>query len=99
MPNSFVALLRGINLGPRNRVAMGELRALFDDLGHANVETYLQSGNVVFRGRAAKAATLEGAIARRVAADLGVDVDVLVRTGKEMAQLVAANPFATQGVA
>ena len=98
MPNSFVALLRGINLGPRNRVAMGELRSLFDDLGYANVETYLQSGNVVFRGRAAKAATLEGAIAKRIAADLGVDAKVLVRTGSEMARLVTANPLATKGV-
>ena len=44
----FAALLRGINIGPNKRIAMADLRSIVESLGHADVETYLQSGNVVF---------------------------------------------------
>ena len=48
---THVALLRGINLGGRNKVAMADLRALVTELGHADVSTYIQSGNVLFSAR------------------------------------------------
>jgi uncharacterized protein (DUF1697 family) len=85
-----VALLRGINLGARNRVAMKDLRALIEELGGENVRTYLQSGNVVFGGRA----LTEAAIAKGIRESLGVDVKVLVRTKAELAKVVRGNPFA-----
>jgi uncharacterized protein (DUF1697 family) len=86
------ALLRGINIGPNKRIAMPALRTIVESLGHTDVETYLQSGNVVFTPRNARgdlAAPLERAIAEAT----GHDVPVLVRTGKELAQIVKANPY------
>jgi uncharacterized protein (DUF1697 family) len=88
-----VALLRGINLGAKRRVAMADLRALLDDAGFENVRTHLQSGNVVLETAATpdKAArTMEERIAERC----GFDVDVIVRTGPELADVAANSPFA-----
>jgi uncharacterized protein (DUF1697 family) len=85
------ALLRGINIGPNKRIAMPALRAIVESLGHEDVETYLQSGNVVFtpRGRGDHAARLSQAIA----AETGHDVAVLLRTGAELAGIVEASPY------
>jgi uncharacterized protein (DUF1697 family) len=88
-PKTHVALLRGINLGSRNRVAMQDLRALVEELGGEDVRTYLQSGNVVFGGRALTAE----AIAEAIHESLGVDVHVLVRSGAELGKVVRGNPF------
>lgn len=89
---TYVALLRGINLGSRNRVAMADLRALVTGLGHEDVSTYLQSGNVVFRA-AGRAADLRLALEGGIRGELGLDVTVLLRTKGELATLVAGNPF------
>ncbi len=90
---TYVALLRGINLGARNKVSMSDLRALFESLGAEDVETYVQSGNVVFRS-GDDPATLTDAIQKRISSDLGLSVSVLVRTRQELAKAFAANPFA-----
>ena len=86
------ALLRGINIGPNKRISMATLRSLVESLGHTDVETYLQSGNVVFtpKGRGDHAARLSQAIA----AETGHDVAVLLRTGDELAKVVEASPYA-----
>jgi uncharacterized protein (DUF1697 family) len=89
----YVALLRGINVGGRTRLAMADLRRLALDLGHTEVETYLQSGNLLFSSPAGRPARLAGEIERRIAKDLGLSVTVLLRTGDELARVVAANPF------
>jgi uncharacterized protein (DUF1697 family) len=86
---NYVALLRGINLGARNKIAMPELTRLFVDLGYADVTTYIQSGNVVFKADKALPADIEQSIADK----LGLDVAVLLRTKDELAALAAANPF------
>src|SRR5918998_6339265 len=78
-PKTYVALLRGINLGARNKVSMSDLRALFESLGTEDVETYVQSGNVVFRSDD-DPAMLTDAIQKRISSDLGLSVTVLVRT-------------------
>jgi len=88
-----IALLRGVNLGPRNRVKMADLRALLAEMGLDDVRTHLQSGNAVFTSRA-KPAALERDIAQRLAADLGVEAPVVVRTRDELAAVVARDPFA-----
>ena len=84
-----VALLRAINLGARNRVPMAELRALVEGLGFTDVETYVQSGNVVFGGRTASAAELAEEIER----GFGFAVPVVLRTHADLAALVAADPL------
>jgi uncharacterized protein (DUF1697 family) len=96
MPTTYVALLRGINLGARNKIAMADLRELVAALGAEDVSTYVQSGNVVFR-HGDSAAKLAGAIEKRISRDLGLSVTVLLRTQAQLAKVVAGNPFARGG--
>ena len=91
---TYAALLRGINLGSRNRVSMPDLRELFLALGSEDVETYVQSGNVVFKSSARSAKKLTAAIEERIAGDLGLEVTVILRTKAQLAKLLAGNPFA-----
>ena len=91
----FVALLRGINVGRHNRVAMADLRQLLTDLGHTGVRTHLNSGNAVFAGRARSPAAVARAIEAELQARLGRAIRVFVRTGDELAAVVAANPLPT----
>ena len=89
---THVALLRAVNVGGRS-VKMAELVALFADLGFAGARTYLQSGNVVFdpgrADRAKVAATIEAGIADR----FGFRSEAILRSGAELAKLIARNPF------
>jgi uncharacterized protein (DUF1697 family) len=93
---SYVALLRGINLGPRNRVAMTDLRRLVEELGGKDVRTYLQSGNVVFRSSTG-AAQLGRRLQKSIGRTLGLDVTVLVKTGAQLAKICERNPFSAGG--
>ena len=95
MTASHVALLRGINLAGKNRVAMADLRALVTDLGHTDVSTYIQSGNVLFTAVPGDtgAAAIGQAMSAALAATLGVTSPVVVVSRDEMTQIVAANPF------
>jgi uncharacterized protein (DUF1697 family) len=89
---TFVALLRGINVSGHKKVPMAELRTLAEKLGYANVQTYIQSGNLLFTdGGTAQACEsgLEGAIAQH----FGFAVDVVVRTAEKWPTYVKGNPF------
>ena len=90
---TFIALLRAINLGARNRVSMPDLRTALADAGHADVRTYVQSGNIVLSSDAA-AADLERGLQALVADRFGVDTPVVVRSAEELAGVVERNPFA-----
>ena len=91
---THVALLRGINLGGKNKVAMAELRALVGELGHTDVVTYIQSGNVLFTAPPdADSAAVARAMTEAIASRLGVTAPVVVVTREELAQIYAANPF------
>ena len=90
---SYVALLRGINLGPRRRLAMADLRTALEGLGYDDVRTHLQSGNAVFRTGTRSATAVKKAVEGAVSAAAGFDVDVVVRTSAQLAQLVTADPF------
>lgn len=89
---TYVAFLRGVNLGTQRRVKMAELRELLRGHGHDAVETYLQSGNVVLQS-GLSAAKLEQSLESQLEAGLGFDVDVLVRSGRELAEVVERNPL------
>ncbi|RCG27065.1 DUF1697 domain-containing protein [Sphaerisporangium album] len=87
-----VALLRGINVGGRNKVGMAALRELMESLGFEDVKTHLQSGNVVYttdRTPAKAAERIEAGLAK----ELGVKVPVLVRGHGELAAMVKADPL------
>ena len=92
MPNRHVSLLRGINVGGHNLVSMARLRALYEALGCEDVETYLQSGNVVFR-RTRDPAGVGRGVERAIKRELGLEISVLDRTHAALAAVVAADPF------
>jgi uncharacterized protein (DUF1697 family) len=88
------ALLRGVNIGPSKRISMPALREIVESLGHADVETYLQSGNAVFTPGQGSGAGIGSALEAAIRDATGLDVPVLVRSGGELAEVVAANPYA-----
>jgi uncharacterized protein (DUF1697 family) len=87
-----IALLRGINLGPHNRVPMPQLREHLAELGYGEVRTVVQSGNLVLESSVSAkrlAADLQATIADR----FGVDSPVVVRSARQLAKVVDDNPF------
>jgi uncharacterized protein (DUF1697 family) len=90
---TYVALLRAINIGARNKIPMSGLKALFRDLGHEDVATYVQSGNVVFRSRAGAERRIAAELERGITKEFGHDVAVLLRTPAELAKIAKGNPF------
>jgi uncharacterized protein (DUF1697 family) len=90
---TYVALLRGINLGSHAKIAMPKLRALFESLNYAEVRTYLQSGNVVFAATTTDTSGIAAQIEQRIHQDLGLKVPVLLRTGTDLRRIAANNPF------
>jgi uncharacterized protein (DUF1697 family) len=88
-----VALLRGINVGGRNLVAMSDLRELLETLGFPGAKSLLQSGNLVFESNRRTGAELEHLLEAETAKRLGVAADYLVRSAEEWEAVVARNPF------
>jgi uncharacterized protein (DUF1697 family) len=88
----YIALLRGINVGGKNKVDMSDLRAVFEEAGMSSVTTYINSGNVVFSSRVRSRARLVTRLEREIAARFGFDVKVLVRDLDGMHAVVAAMP-------
>ncbi len=88
-----IALLRGINVGGRNRLPMKELAAMFVDAGCIDVRTYIQSGNVLFRNGPAPVEEIPSLISAAISNRFGFQVPVMTRTARELAGIVRANPF------
>jgi uncharacterized protein (DUF1697 family) len=92
-----VALLRGINLGGKNRLPMKDLAKMFTEAGCLSVTTYIQSGNVVFEAAAPLARRIPALIEKAIAESFGYQVPVMTRTGAELARIVRGNPFLRSG--
>jgi uncharacterized protein (DUF1697 family) len=92
-----VALLRGINVGGNNKLPMKELAAMFRDAGAVFVDTYIQSGNVVYEAPPARARALPSCIARELEALLGKHIPVVFRTPAEMNGVAKSNPYLASG--
>ena len=90
---TYLALLRGINVSGQNSIRMAELRDSFSALGFAGVETYLQSGNVVFSAGKAAEEKLAAAIQSRIYKDFGHEVPVLVISAAELDSIARSNPL------
>jgi uncharacterized protein (DUF1697 family) len=86
-----VVLLRGINIGSRNRIAMPALRVALEDAGFTDVQTYLQSGNIVVESRA-KPETVRKKVEELIQDRFGLEIAVVVRTRAELAAVVKRNP-------
>jgi uncharacterized protein (DUF1697 family) len=89
---TYVALLRGVNVGKAKRVPMAEFRKLLVALDCTDVATLLNSGNAVFRARAGTPARFASGIAEAIARKLKLEVPVIVKSAKELAAIVAENP-------
>jgi uncharacterized protein (DUF1697 family) len=91
---TYIALLRGVNVGGK-KLPMADLRNTFAGLGHTEVRTYIQSGNVVFTAKSGGKDRGRAAIERAIARDSGLDVTVLVRMPAELTSVLQRNPFGT----
>lgn len=94
----YVALLRAVNVGGRNRLPMAELGTALSDAGLERVSTVLQSGNVLLRSSESEAAVV-AAIAGTISDAFGLQIDVVVRSASELAAAARRNPFLAAGAA
>jgi uncharacterized protein (DUF1697 family) len=90
---THAALLRGINVGGRNKLGMPELRVLMAELGHTDVATYIQSGNAVFTSPETDTTRLADELEQAIADQLNVSCGVVVVTRDELQQVIDHNPF------
>jgi uncharacterized protein (DUF1697 family) len=91
--DSLVALIRGINVGRANRVAMADLRAMLADLGYRDVRTLLNSGNAAFSAPGKRPTDVAASIRHALRARLDVDARVVAVTGEGLAAAIAENPL------
>ena len=91
----YIALLRGINVSGKNKIKMIDLKAVFESMGFLNVQTYLQSGNVIFETNKVSVQILEKEIETKILQHMGLMVSVIVRSKTEMIQISTNNPFLT----
>jgi len=93
MSTTHLALLRGINVGGKNKLLMSDLREIFNEAGCRNVRTYIQSGNVIFEASPHVATALPGLITAQIAERFGLRVPVVLRTVAQLAEVMHHNPF------
>jgi uncharacterized protein (DUF1697 family) len=89
----YVSMLRGINVGGHKRIKMDRLRASFEALGFEQVQTYIQSGNVVFKAGKSSPAGLSNKIEGKIVSEFGFHASVISRTADEMERTIASNPL------
>tara|TARA_R110000850_G_scaffold30630_1_gene84147 strand:- start:17647 stop:18192 length:546 start_codon:yes stop_codon:yes gene_type:complete len=90
---TYIALLRGINVGGHKKVPMAALKAMMEAMGFAHVKTLLNSGNVVFTGPETDAKKLEAQLSDQLEQTFGFPVPVVVRNGEEVHKMVSSAPF------
>ena len=88
----YVALLRGINVGGKNKVEMSKLKVTFEEAGISNVTTYINSGNVVFTDNRRKAPRISEVLEEAIAADFGLEIKVLIRDRPAIKKVMKALP-------
>lgn len=93
----YIALLRGINVGGKNKLPMADLTTIVEELGGVDVQTYIQSGNIVLRATKTAAQRLPKLLAHAIQQSFNITVPVIVRTETEWRAVVKANPFLKAG--
>ncbi len=89
----LVSLLRGVNVGGKNRVKMDVLKSVYHKLGLTNVDSYIQSGNIVFTASAQSPAELESVLSRAIQEELLITTPVLIRTNEDIEAIIKNCPF------
>ncbi len=90
---TYISILRGINVSGSKIIKMDALRNLFEELKFKNVQTYIQSGNIIFQDKKTNCGTLEKKIAKRILDDFGFDVPVMVKESDELKVVLKNNHF------
>ena len=94
MTPAYIGMLRGVNVGAHRRIKMEDLRMMGSRLGFQNVQTYVQSGNIVFQTATSERPTpLSKRITGAILHDFGFQVPVIIRTSEEMGRVITGNPF------
>ena len=91
----YISLLRGINVSGQKKILMADLKSLYEELGFINVQTYIQSGNVVFKYKKAKASELQELIYNKIKSHYGFEVPNLILTPDEVEDALNNNPYPT----
>ncbi len=97
MPATYVALLRGVNVGGKNKLPMKDLCEIFTSAGCSEVRNYIQSGNVVFRAGVAVARKVPELVGREIERRFGFQARMVLRTAAQMREVVEKNPFLDRG--
>ncbi len=95
--NCFIALLRGVNVGGHNKIRMAELANALERNDFADVRTYIQSGNIVFRAKGKRAAMLANRFSQVILDEFDLEIPVLIRSAANFREAVEANPFIAAG--
>ena len=88
----YISLLKGINVGGKNKIKMTELKQLFEGMGLSSVKTYINSGNVLFESSEDEGALVRG-IEQGIESELGLSIKVVLRTYKELVESIASSPY------
>lgn len=89
----YIAFLRGINVGGNRKVPMGDLKKSFEEIGFSDVKTLLNSGNVVFSSDESDELILRKSIEEKLLKTFGWEIDTLIRSQKDLQEMVSNNPF------
>jgi uncharacterized protein (DUF1697 family) len=89
----YVVLLRGINVGGNNKIAMTDLRKLLADLGFSNVITYIQSGNLVFKSEVKDPSLIEEMIKQGIREKFSLNIEVIAKSLEELSKIIRSTPF------
>ena len=89
----YIALLRGINVSGQKKIKMSDLKILFEDLSFTNVQTYIQSGNVLFTSKLNDKKAIRSKIEKKTSDNFGYKVNVILKTPNELKLAIKSNPF------
>ena len=93
---TYISMLRGINVGGQKKIRMTALKSLYESLGLGNVQTYVQSGNVVFDSEEQDDEKLRKSIEAQIEAAFGFSVPILIRTANDFKRIIESHPFANE---
>lgn len=91
---TYISILRGINVSGKKLIKMDALRKLYEDLGFHSITTYVQSGNVIFTSETANSEKLAQTISQQIEKEFGFDVPVIVMSIAQLKHIIENNPFA-----
>jgi uncharacterized protein (DUF1697 family) len=91
--SSYISILRGINVSGQKKILMADLKSLYEELGFSNIQTYIQSGNVVFEYQETKAEELQELIFKKIQSHYGFDVPNLILSPSNIQEALTKNPY------